>query len=242
MREGEPATNMSDGERTAISLAYFLVSLSQNGQRPEEVVVFVDDPICSLDANHIYDVAYLLITVLKVCRQVFISTHNSEFFNTVKQEWTNGGNFKSGHAGFLVQRGSEGVSELLALPKHLVKFRSDYHHVFHCLRKVLANGSQDVEAYLHCPNLLRRFLEMYLGFRKPAATGYKPKLDVLFDDDAMRAAVARYVDEGSHSQSTLRLLEFSDFPAMSRGMVERVLLALENKDPLHHAALMAATE
>ncbi len=33
IREGQAATNMSDGERTAISLAYFLISLGQNGQR-----------------------------------------------------------------------------------------------------------------------------------------------------------------------------------------------------------------
>ncbi|HFT8009819.1 TPA: AAA family ATPase, partial [Burkholderia cenocepacia] len=44
IREGQPATNMSDGERTAISLAYFLTSLGQNGQRLEDLVVFIDDP------------------------------------------------------------------------------------------------------------------------------------------------------------------------------------------------------
>lgn len=242
MRESGPAMNMSEGERTAISLAYFLVSLSQNGQRLEDIVVFVDDPICSLDANHIYDVAYLLITTLKACRQLFISTHNSEFFNTIKQVWTDRSEFRKGHAGFLIQRVSNGTSQLITLPKHLVRFRSDYHHVFYCLRQVQANESQDIDAYLNCPNLVRRFLEMYLGFRKPAAGGYQTKLDVLFDDDAVRSAVARYADEGSHSQSTLRLLEFSDFPAMSRGMVERVMSALAAKDPLHHAALMEATD
>lgn len=104
IREGQPATNMSDGERTAIPLAYFLVSLRQNGQRLEDLVVFVDDPICSLDANHIYDVAYLLITSLRTCRQLFISTHNSEFFNTIKQDWTRRGKFKPQHVAYLVYR------------------------------------------------------------------------------------------------------------------------------------------
>ena len=242
MREGESALNMSDGERTAISLAYFLVSLGKDGQRLEEVVVFVDDPICSLDANHIYDVAYLLMTLLKGCRQVFISTHNSEFFNTVKQDWMDHGAFKSDHAGYLVQRQNGGASQLLKLPRHLEKFRSDYHHVFYCLRRIQASESTEVDAYLHCPNLLRRFLEMYLGFRKPAPSGYQVKLYLLIDDEIVRKAVARYVDEGSHSASTLRLLEFSDFPAMSRGMVDRVMDALANKDPEHYHALMEATE
>jgi wobble nucleotide-excising tRNase len=241
IREGESASNMSDGERTAISLAYFLVSLNQNGQQLNNIVVFVDDPISSLDSNHIYDVASLLLKTLKPCRQVFISTHSSEFFNTVKQAWVDRGRFRSGHAGFLIRRLGTGESQLISLPKHLVKFRSDYHHVFYCLRQVESDENLDVERYLHCPNLVRRFLEMYLGFRKPAEGGYQSKLDILFEDETVRSAVARYADEGSHSQSTLRLLEFSDFSAMSKGVVARVMSALEEKDPMHRAALVEAT-
>lgn len=241
IREGRAATNMSDGERTAISLAYFLVSLGQNGQRVEDLIVFVDDPICSLDANHIYDVAHLLLSRLKACRQLFVSTHNSEFFNTIKQDWTDRGAFRRGHVGYLVCRDEGGSSQLRELPQHLVRFRSDYHHVFYCLRQVLASTSDDVDEYLHCPNLLRRLLEMYLGFRRPTSKSYQAKLDILFDDEVERGAVARYVDEGSHSASTLRLLEFSDFPAMSKNMVERVLRAMERVDPDHYAVLMEQT-
>ena len=241
IREGQPATNMSDGERTAISLAYFLVSLGQSGQQLEDQIVFIDDPICSLDANHIYDVAYLLMTSLKDCQQLFISTNNSEFFNTIKQGWTERGKFKKEHAAFLIHREGDGASQLLKLPTHLAKFRSDYHHVFYCLRHLQESTSPDIDAYLGCPNLLRRFLEMYLGFRKPTGKSYLTKLDILFDDEMERGAVARYVDEGSHSASTLRLLEYSDFPALSRGMVERVLRALERVDPDHYAVLVAET-
>lgn len=242
IRDEQPATNMSDGERTAVSLAYFLASLGQNGQRLEDLIVFIDDPISSLDANHIYDVAYLLIANLKACRQLFISTHSSEFFNTIKQDWADrAGRFKKHHAAFLVHRESDGQSQLLILPAHLAKFRSDYHHVFHCLRRFQVSESQDINAYMSCPNLLRRFLEMYLGFRRPTPQPYVNKLDILFDDEVERGAVARYVDEGSHSTSTLRLLEFSDFPAMSRGMVERVMQALQRVDPDHYEVLIAET-
>lgn len=242
IREGKPATNPSDGERTAIALAYFLVSLEQNGQRIDNLVVFVDDPICSLDANHIYDVAYLLMARLKSCKQLFISTHNSEFFNTIKQEWTDRGKFKKGHTAFLVHRDGDGASRLLELPAHLAKFRSDYHHVFYCLRQLQMSTSPDVNAYISCPNLLRRFLEMYLGFRKPTAKSYSSKLDILFKDEVERSAIARYVDEGSHSATTLKLLEYSDFPAMSRGMVERVMRAIESVDPEHYEVLIDETD
>lgn len=232
---------MSDGERTAISLAYFLVSLGQNGQRIEDLVVFVDDPICSLDANHIYDVAHLILVRLKGCRQLFVSTHNSEFFNTIKQDWTDGGKFRKKHAGFLVHRDVGGPSQLCKLPEHLARFRSDYHHVFYCLRQALRSTSQDVDEYLNCPNLLRRLLEMYLGFRRPSHKSFQAKLDILFDDEAERAAVAKYVNDGSHSASTLRLLEFSNFPATSKNMVERVLRAMERVDPDHYNVLVEQT-
>ncbi len=242
MRGNEVATNLSDGEKTAVSLAYFLVSLKQNGQQIEQTVVFIDDPICSLDANHIYDVAYLLLGQLKSAKQVFVSTHNSEFFNTVKREWSENKEFKSGYRGYLIQRKDVGTSELVALPKHLAKFRSDYHHVFYCLQEVRTGTSMDVSSYIGTPNLLRRFLEMYLGFRKPAGGGYESKLNLLIDDEAERKSIARFTDEGSHSQSTNRLLEYADFPSMARGMVDRVLSGLEAKDPEHHAALKDATK
>jgi len=131
---------------------------------------------------------------------------------------------------------------LLKLPDHLAKFRSDYHHVFYCLRKIQISDSRDIESYTSCPNLLRRFLEMYLGFRRPTPESYMIKLDILFSDVAERLAVAKYVDEGSHSISNLRLFEFSDFQAASRNMVGRVMQALERVDPDHYTVLVKETE
>lgn len=241
MRGGGIASNLSDGERTAVSLAYFLVSLRQNGRVLTDTVAFIDDPICSLDANHIYDVAYLLLRQLNDCKQVFISTHNSEFFNTIKQEWTERGKFKKEHAGYLMHRKNEKTSELLVLPTYLAKFRSDYHYVFHCLSQILHSDNQNIEAYTQAPNLLRRFLEMYLGFRVPTSAGFQGKLSILIEDGEVCNAIARFVDEGSHSQSTLRMLEYSDFPAMARGMIVRVLDALQQKDERHYVALVEAT-
>ncbi|MFY1914820.1 AAA family ATPase [Achromobacter xylosoxidans] len=242
MREGAPASNLSDGEKTAVSLAYFLVSLKQDGVALEDSIVFVDDPICSLDTNHIYEVAYLLLSELTNCKQFFVSTHNSDFFNTLKQEWTERGKFKKGHRGYLMHRLNDKHSALRELPSHLVKFRSDYHHVFYCLSQMKSSDSDSIDAYIHCPNLIRRFLEMYLGFRIPRSSGIQGKLSLLFDDEEIQKAISRFADEGSHSVSSLRLLEFSDFPAMARSMIDRLFTALEQKDHEHYAALVEATQ
>jgi wobble nucleotide-excising tRNase len=86
-RDGTPAANLSDGEKTAIAFAYFLISLEANGAVLADTIVFLDDPISSLDSNHIYAVYALIVESLAACRQIFVSTHNSELFNLMKDEW-----------------------------------------------------------------------------------------------------------------------------------------------------------
>ncbi|MGR3172116.1 AAA family ATPase [Vibrio vulnificus] len=86
MREDREAKHLSDGERTAIAFAYFITQLedeSLNGIKP---IVYLDDPICSLDSNHIYNVLGIIKSKLghEHVEQLFISTHNFEFFNLVK--------------------------------------------------------------------------------------------------------------------------------------------------------------
>lgn len=54
-RAGTVATNLSEGEKTAIAFAYF-VTLVEDGRMPiSDTIVFIDDPISSLDSNHIFN-------------------------------------------------------------------------------------------------------------------------------------------------------------------------------------------
>lgn len=241
MRGAVPAANLSDGERTAVSLSYFLVSLRQGGVQLAQTLVFVDDPISSLDSNYVHQVSVLLLRHLHDAKQLFISTHSSELFNAIKEEWTNRGKFKSGAAGYLMHRMSESTSRLVALPEHLAKFRSDYHHVFHCLAKLSQNQESDVDLYIGTPNLVRRFLEMYLGARLPEAVGIQKKMSILFDDADVSDSIYLFANEGSHSQTSSRMLQVSDFPAQSREVVATIFEALHAKDPQHFNALLKET-
>jgi len=51
----------------------------------------------------------------------------------------------------------------------------------------------------------------------PSPAGYDKTLFLLIDDETTRDALEGFADEGSHSQSTLRLLEFSNYPTIARG-------------------------
>ena len=86
------AENLSEGEKTAISFAYFLVSLESLNKEGNlrNAIVFIDDPISSLDANHIAQVYSLINSfffrkgvdptnhdaTISCFKQLFISTHN----------------------------------------------------------------------------------------------------------------------------------------------------------------------
>ena len=89
------AKNLSEGEKTAIAFAHFMVMLDSIGSDMQNQIVFIDDPISSLDANHVAQVSSLINTFFfrkgldeanpdRCCNyfmQLFISTHNFEFFS-----------------------------------------------------------------------------------------------------------------------------------------------------------------
>ncbi|HET8804083.1 MAG TPA: AAA family ATPase, partial [Aequorivita sp.] len=102
-RGNEIAKHLSEGEKMAISFSHYLVTLRSLEQKDElkDTVLFVDDPISSLDGNHIFQINALLKDFLykkednpkntgqkiwrQKCKQLFISTHNYEFFNLLKE-------------------------------------------------------------------------------------------------------------------------------------------------------------
>jgi len=89
-RGDEEAKNLSEGEKTAISFSYFLTQLNDKDTRDvlSETIVYVDDPISSLDSNHLYNTYALIASFMKgKCGQLFVSTHNYEFFNLLKDEF-----------------------------------------------------------------------------------------------------------------------------------------------------------
>lgn len=56
-KNGAVAKNLSDGERTAIAFSYFLTKLKELTHDDfKEAIVYIDDPISSLDSNHIFQI------------------------------------------------------------------------------------------------------------------------------------------------------------------------------------------
>ncbi|PTQ55293.1 MAG: Translation-disabling ACNase RloC [Candidatus Carbobacillus altaicus] len=244
-RDNRVATHLSDGEKTAVTFAYFLTSLEANDVKLSDTIVFVDDPISSLDSNHIYAVYALLIEHLKDSRQLFVSTHNSELFNLLKISWLNekgGGRNKKNTRAYHVWRSvsttGEPFADLRDLPTLLRKFKSEYEFVFSRLYELSIAQNPSLDTAYTAPNLLRKFLEAYLGFRKPSVSSWSAKLDLLLDSDEKRLEIQRYVNDASHLQTSDRMLQHPDyFMANAQKTVKMVLNALQEKDRAHYESL-----
>lgn len=82
MRNGKPAYNLSEGECSLISFCYFMAKLDDVATSGQKPIIWIDDPISSLDSNHIYFIFSLIVS--KIAKtgcfsQLFISTHNLDF-------------------------------------------------------------------------------------------------------------------------------------------------------------------
>lgn len=248
-RDGVQAKNLSDGEKTAITFAYFLATLENNGASLNQTIVFVDDPISSLDSNHIYAIYALLTKRLDSCMQIFVSTHNSELYTLLKEHWFDNSEYKNrldkptraGASSYYTRRFADTNqlwhSTLEDTPALLRKYKSEYQFVFEQLHKFSSSQCPSLHEAYTAPNLLRKFLEAYLGFKKPCIPQWSRKLDLLFDTDIEQTEIQKFSDDASHLQGLNRVLQQPDFISNAQSTVKKVIQAMKAKDNPHYISM-----
>ena len=243
-RDGAPAANLSDGEKTAIAFAYFLISLEANGAVLADTIVFIDDPISSLDSNHIYAVYALIAERLAACRQLFVSTHNSELFNLMKDEWfearsryANNRDACAYYVNRTLDDGARWMAALEDLPALLRKYKSEYHFIFAQLHAFANAQAPSLHEAYTAPNLLRKFLEAYLGFKKPCVSKWSDKLGLLFATPEEQREIQKFADDASHLQGVSRALQQPNFITSAQSSVGKVIAGLKARDFDHYQSL-----
>lgn len=240
-RGGRRATNLSEGEKTAIAFAYFMSKLLE-AKDFKEVVVYIDDPISSLDSNHIFQVSALIRDTFftKVskekwatkCKQLFISTHNFEFFSLLKE-------LKGEKQYFQIRKTDTDVSVLCNLPKSMTKYPSEYHYLYSVIKAFSESTNKtDVEVLLPVPNAVRRFVELYTMARIPMGGSVDDRAEVLFGAVPARR-VLKVMHHFSHLNSIDRLVTNSDLICDIENAVSELMVVLK-EDAQHHQALEAA--
>ena len=238
LRGAVVAKNLSEGEKTAIAFAYFITRV-QDGRHPlADTRVVVDDPISSLDANHLFNTYALIKTQLAACRQLFISTHSFEFYNLIR-EWVaddEGGkhaekpqaNWKKWSV-FYVKRTDSGKAVLEEIPTELLRFKSEYHYLFSTLYHFDKTGSADFDCLLSLPNVVRRFMEAFGGIMIPRWAGLHGKMPKLFPNDIERERVWKFINHYSHNTTITRSLIIPD-TSECKAVVQACLKAVQDWD------------
>ena len=235
-RAGIRAKNLSEGEKTAIAFAYFIIRV-QDGQNPvSDTTIIIDHPISSLDANHVFNTCALIKTRLGNCRQLFVMTHSFEFYGLLREwaaddekdlkkpqvEWKQWGIF-------LIRRDDDGSALLEGIPKELLRFKSEYHYLFSILYHFDKAGSGDFDQLLSLPNVARRFLEAFGGIMIPRYAGLKSKMPRLFSDEVERERVWKFINEYSHNSTVTRSLTIPD-TSECKAVVRAILAAVRSWD------------
>ena len=238
LREGHEAKNLSEGEKTAISFAYFTAKLEERNTKISETIVYIDDPVSSLDSNHLFNTYSFVKNKYEKAKQLFISSHNFEFFNLLK-DWITDFKQKDREL-FLIERRNNGTnreSEIFPIHPLLKDFKSEYHYLFSIINGFKENPSTEFYHLYNMPNIIRRYLEAFLGFKVPKHQGLDKKLDNLIDDKVTKERVLKFINHYSHHNSLLRSLNFPDLKECC-DVVEVVIGAVKLKDRAHFDALI----
>lgn len=249
LRNRENAANLSEGEKTAIAFSHFLVSIKalQIKGTFKDYIIFVDDPISSLDGNHIFQINSLLKDTFffkdangenKIkCKQLFFSSHNFEFFNLLKELPLS----KNKESRYFIERNIlTNTSTVKPLPEIFDKYASEYHYLFkeifdfNKLRKPLNS-----EKLLVIPNILRRFLEMYTLTKYPSIDPVDRRADKIFTPEISKR-ICKPFHYFSHLDNIDRIGKQSEFMSDIPVACKSLISYISKKDKLHYEALVNA--
>lgn len=238
---------LSEGEKTAIAFCYFLISLNAEGQKIDDLIVIVDDPISSLDTRAMTFVFALIKSKLDCAAQLFIMTHNLEFMREVKK-WLTKRYRQDKTANFLFVEASpskDGArsARLTRLPALIQEYDSEYHYLY-SLVSGLTEAPNDFERFAYLmPNAIRKVLEIFLAFKLPGSAGLGDKINQLVAahkdlDEARVRSMEHLAQLESHADNIGDVVTFSGFTLEQvKDAAETLLALIKSSDPNHREAM-----
>ncbi|HEH4547682.1 TPA: AAA family ATPase [Campylobacter coli] len=185
LRNGKQAKNLSEGECSLIAFCYFVASLKDANTKDKNPIIWIDDPISSLDNNHIFFIFSLIeneIIKKDSFEQFFISTHNLDFLKYIKRlkkskpkQNENDETEYEFPQYYFIERGvkeSMETSEIKNLSKCLKKYTTEFNYLFEQIynfKNIDGIHNEDLKTSIvyNFGNNLRKFLEIYLFFKYP---------------------------------------------------------------------------
>ncbi|MBD0725538.1 hypothetical protein B6A10_10140 [Flavobacterium sp. L1I52] len=257
------AKNLSEGEKTAIAFSHFMVMLDslQKEGKLLETIVFIDDPISSLDSNHIAQITSLINSfffrkgidpdnpskVIDCFLQLFVSTHNFEFYsflrdaNNIKRKkkivTPQGANEVPSCNSFFIKKVAVDSSIIENMPSALASYKSEYIYLFSLIYDFYAsNCSEQNPNFILMPNAVRRFLEIYTLIKLP---GNKGEIDSRISELIGDVNELKILHHFSHFTSFEKTTRHDELILRLPDVIADVFTLLEN-DMKHYESLCSA--
>lgn len=227
-RNGKSAYNLSEGECSLIAFCYFIAKLDDPESKGKELIIYIDDPISSLDGNHIFFMFSLIESLIAKpiknvdgsnayrYKQLFISTHNLDFLKYLKRLSIPKKKIPAGegktksvddHEHFMIERNGAS-SNILLMPSYLKDYITEFHYLFHQIYKCKNQADAQIshEPFFGFGNNLRKFLEAFLFFKYPYHDDRNDSFERIKkffgeDEDTAIALVNRLNNEFSHLEA-----------------------------------------
>lgn len=251
-REKAIANNLSEGECSLISFCYFIAKMEDELKEStdgKKLVIYIDDPISSLDSNHIFFMFSLIENVIagkKKYGQLFISTHNLDFLKYLKRltipVYKKDSKEKPDIKNFVIERKGKGLSILKPAPKYLEKYVTEFNYLFEQIYKCSTLDKEDIELHYQYSfsNNMRKFLEAYMFYKYPThKLSSTQKLRKYFGGDNVSVTlIDRVTNEYSHIGEQfdrgLQPIDIDEIQKISKAVIDQMKL----KDADQFEALM----
>lgn len=239
--------SLSEGEKTAIAICYFITTLEAENRKRKDLIVVVDDPVSSLDTRALNYSFAILKAMVTGAGQVFLLTHNLHFMGEVRKwlkpktekELKKKGDGANATAALLfLDAAQPGGPEtrtchLRELPKHIRDYESEYHYLLHLILRFVSSPDA-TEYFFLMPNALRKVLDIFLAFKIPGPDGLGSKIARLVGeidgiDPARIQALERLAQVESHADNLDDLISFSSTTVEEVRIASETLLELMAK-------------
>ncbi|WP_131886309.1 AAA family ATPase [Dietzia cinnamea] len=259
-RGDQPGTDLSEGERTTLSLLYFLRKLEdeqQPGGEASQRIVVIDDPSSSLDREALFATHQWLIDTLSGVGQYIVLTHDFSllrlFLKSQNNAW--GKSMKRVTKGeadevrfpkvsflemYAASADGERRSKLGKLPRLLLNSTSEYAYLFAMVMAGVAD-SEDHERLFLLPNAARRVLEVFASYKAPHLSDFLPALEAMVkeQDGEPYRDVYDFCNRFSHGEGS-ETVDVLDARAV-HGQIRRCMEFLQAVDAEHFRRMCRAT-
>ncbi len=244
-RGTEEARDLSEGERTAFALLYFLKSLEDHRGKLEDTIVVIDDPVSSLDASALFTAFGFIKERTEKAKQIIVLTHDFSFFSLVKGWFQHDPVCKtqSHYYSLTSFMSPDGKRATVTVMDRLLKdFVSEYQYLFHLVKNGAATEGKELAELYGLPNVGRRLLEHFIAFKFPGGHGKEElivRMKKLELDSKTLALLNRFLNIHSHGDGIASAEHDLNLLAETPKVMQAILEVMRKEDKDHVERLEA---